>query len=1129
MKKNVSILIFLIIFSGLITLTIGKASVKAEDQCTSSMLPLDSALHLLPPLASASGDISDFDRTLTDFLTVSICQVMSNDPCDIIEEFNSMTGKGMESIKLQDVHYHVNWIPSKTQVKKEYEVIFSVAELEVGTFHYIARNTSAVPIKFRIDNHPRIRARVLHAMGYTATEIAVALIDEFNTCCSVIAKILYEEEFTAIEIGETLRDVFSMSAQEVADCMWTAEIPSIVTGEVLKSVFMLNDQDSATILRLAGYNAREVWEALKIVFSVHVKYALDLLMNAGFSRDEAFVAIMDDLLAWYDTLIEKYGPVVYLHTHEQYKMSSVDWFLDRTPLLYLQNNTKYTYPDLVNPSNLIETVETLKAGGADRFWFGLTSKSGDQGSAKAYVQVVQPKNDKDVFDIQFWFFYPYNGPGSFYLKAELCTAWNCETMEDGDDQPSDYGNTNPLGTHYGDWEAVILRFNTASETLSRVYMSAHGEYTPYELSNLEFMGDHVIAYSSLNGHANFPKAGKNGHVEFESEFDDLGKFFYFHFKGETLNWTNSSPVYLSSSSAYEFVGIDEYMLDSSRNLIDSSWINFPGRWGPYFEFNLSWYKKYQIIDSIWHDGINDIRAKIPSLAASGCAVLAAPCVFFYPACFVGCFAGLVTLVESGLDIALLASGKEIVDGAFPDQSMDGPTSPANKTTIWEYYYYPNEQAIVEIATPLSCDPLQQPSMSCQPESGNVAIEVIASLPTGTKQVEVGIDGVFFDTTFDSLKNAYTYDWDTVTYSDGIHELNVRAFDYADNEYSYSGNAVNIEVCNGCISIGDLVLSEQSIPENSNLSLNGSFSSLYADEHVATINWGDGTVESVVLVPGVRNFLAEHTYTDDNPSETSIDVYNISVKVEGGGKEATKFSKFDIYNIDPDVESMTADIVPIQIGDSINPEGVFSDAGIFDTHSATWDWGDLSTDVFNDVASPHSAVHTYEEGGVYNVKLTITDDDTGSVTATYPDYFVAYDGRGPSYGAGAGSIMATVREDTDDDGEPDTDVDAEANFGFEYNENFNQFEFRLKIREVEFFSENLEEINNLGSSVEIKCIGTMNDELDPSGEPYQFLLTVSDDTTDTFQIKITWIDEDGNEQIYETVSGQELLEGEIIIK
>jgi hypothetical protein len=35
--------------------------------------------------------------------------------------------------------------------------------------------------------------------------------------------------------------------------------------------------------------------------------------------------------------------------------------------------------------------------------------------------------------------------------------------------------------------------------------------------------------------------------------------------------------------------------------------------------------------------------------------------------------------------------------------------------------------------------------------------------------------------------------------------------------------------------------------------------------------------------------------------------------------------------------------------------------------------------------------------------------------------------------------------------------------------------------------------------------------------------------DTFHVKIMWVDDEGNEQVFETVADQEILTGEILIK
>jgi Ca2+-binding RTX toxin-like protein len=66
-------------------------------------------------------------------------------------------------------------------------------------------------------------------------------------------------------------------------------------------------------------------------------------------------------------------------------------------------------------------------------------------------------------------------------------------------------------------------------------------------------------------------------------------------------------------------------------------------------------------------------------------------------------------------------------------------------------------------------------------------------------------------------------------------------------------------------------------------------------------------------------------------------------------------------------------------------GGFRDQGLVDTHSATIDWGDgTSTPAAIAAAGSGtwhiSAAHAYAAGGVYQVVLTVTDDDGGSASA-----------------------------------------------------------------------------------------------------------------------------------------------------
>ncbi|MGE3467423.1 MAG: beta strand repeat-containing protein, partial [Pyrinomonadaceae bacterium] len=79
----------------------------------------------------------------------------------------------------------------------------------------------------------------------------------------------------------------------------------------------------------------------------------------------------------------------------------------------------------------------------------------------------------------------------------------------------------------------------------------------------------------------------------------------------------------------------------------------------------------------------------------------------------------------------------------------------------------------------------------------------------------------------------------------------------------------------------LSLSATTIDENSSTTLSGSFTDPGTlDTHAVTINWGDGSPNTVLnLAAGVTAIPdTAHTYVDDNPPGTPSDVYTITVTV-----------------------------------------------------------------------------------------------------------------------------------------------------------------------------------------------------------------------------------------------------------
>lgn len=180
----------------------------------SEMNPLSSALHVLPPIGNNNAKPTQTDQTLTNFLSVAICQV-DGDGCTPVHEFTSQkSNKGLDYIKLQNKYYHVNWKISKSDLGKTFEVHFLAAGLRIGNVTYTPKSSRTIPIRFQIDNHPMIRVRILREQGYSVIEIAQALSEEFNLDQDELLSILIDEGYVAYDIYNVLVNFYSLSVIE---------------------------------------------------------------------------------------------------------------------------------------------------------------------------------------------------------------------------------------------------------------------------------------------------------------------------------------------------------------------------------------------------------------------------------------------------------------------------------------------------------------------------------------------------------------------------------------------------------------------------------------------------------------------------------------------------------------------------------------------------------------------------------------------------------------------------------------------------------------------------------------------------------------------------------------------------
>ena len=295
----------------------------------------------------------------------------------------------------------------------------------------------------------------------------------------------------------------------------------------------------------------------------------------------------------------------------------------------------------------------------------------------------------------------------------------------------------------------------------------------------------------------------------------------------------------------------------------------------------------------------------------------------------------------------------------------------------------------------------------------------------------------------------------------------------------------------------------------------SLSASDADGDALTYEWdvgADGSVENTTLTPS-----ASFTFPDNG---------NRSIKVtvrdgHGGSTEGT--ASVSVANVPPTVGALSAPAAPIPqaaTGNTVALGTSFTDPGTGDTFTAS---------VFCDGGTPGSATAsaangagsanatcTFAQAGVYNVHLTVNDDDGGQTTTEHR-YVVVYD---PNSGfvTGGGWILSPTGAFVDQPA-----LIGKATFGFvsKYQKGQSKpsgnTEFEFHAGGFAFSSAEYEWLVVSGSLAQFKGTGMVNGSVG-----YGFLLTARDGDAnggggvDKFRIKI-WELTTGR-IVYDNVSG-----------
>ncbi|XP_016171928.2 uncharacterized protein LOC107614212 isoform X1 [Arachis ipaensis] len=255
-----------------------------------------------------------------------------------------------------------------------------------------------------------------------------------------------------------------------------------------------------------------------------------------------------------NALVQAYAPIMYLHPDEKYQPCSTNWFFSNGGLLYHKGEESKPVAIEPNGSNLPQL------GSNDgTYWLDLPSdktnhdrvKKGDFKTCQAYIH-VKPMFGGTFTDLAMWVFYPFNGPGTAKLglisKVPL----------------------GKIGEHVGDWEHVTLRISNFNGWLWNIYFSQHSKGQWVDASMAEFQnGNKPVAYSSLNGHALYPKAG----LVLQGT-GDIG----------IRNDTAKSNMVVEFGVGYEIVAAGEYL--EKEIVVEPPWLNYFREWGPKINYDV---------------------------------------------------------------------------------------------------------------------------------------------------------------------------------------------------------------------------------------------------------------------------------------------------------------------------------------------------------------------------------------------------------------------------------------------------------------------------------------------------------------------------------------------------------------
>ncbi len=160
-----------------------------------------------------------------------------------------------------------------------------------------------------------------------------------------------------------------------------------------------------------------------------------------------------------------------------------------------------------------------------------------------------------------------------------------------------------------------------------------------------------------------------------------------------------------------------------------------------------------------------------------------------------------------------------------------------------------------------------------------------------------------------------------------------------------------------------------------------------DTHEVTIDWKDGTVETLVVPVGALSFSVAHQYLDDglNPGTSGSYDYVVEATVtDDDGGVGTDNTTATVNNVAPVIVAYGdyVDGTVIDEGESVTLSTRFIDRGTADTHTVLFDWGDGTSQT---VTSYTDDISTKAAGAILAEYWTGIGGNAVSMLTNSPNY------------------------------------------------------------------------------------------------------------------------------------------------